>query len=240
MKADYHISEFILQMLEYSLDEIHSITEVIKKGLFSYMPIKYKYSTDKSKGASGLDIPTMWLQDDSTYKKTIMLLAQDPLRNTKYWDHCMDETITAENRMNYTIIGTPYALHVHDTKIKHALRLNVSIYRNLIERLISEKECRVYCTDIFKYYPNDKIIKKFDIDLLNMEIKTIKPDIIICMGSFACNAINQLHPCCEKIIRTPHPRARSNAWNAWREENNKTTTDYTDNSKILDILNEVQ
>ena len=223
----------------YTESEANSIIEALENGFFSYMPLRHEYSVKNSTKVNGIDVPTMWHSDDSddsAKSKTIMLLAQDPLRSDKYWALDGSQTIPEDERKSSVIIGSPYALHVTRDEIKKHLSLNVGIYRRLIKTLISQLNCRVYCTDIFKYYPNNKSITTFDIQLLKEEINAIHPDMCICMGRFAQKAFERLnddisHICC------PHPRAWPRSWDKWRNNNGlQTLGDYSEDAKINDIL----
>ena len=191
---------------------------------------------ETARSVNGIDIPTMWIPDTYAYQKTILLLAQDPLRNANYWNINESNHISQENRKEYVIIGTPYALHVTDNTTKSKLRLNVGIYCELIGLLISQFNCRVYCTDIFKYYPNNKLITTFDKDLLIEEINAINPDVCVCMGKLAKKAI-EVCEIANKAVYSPHPRAWPRSWDKWRLENNMSElSDYSARAKIENIL----
>ena len=121
------------------------------------------------------------------------------------------------------------------------MRLNVGIYRKLIARLISEANCRVYCTDIFKYYPSDKQIGDFDIDILKAEIESVRPDLFICMGNPAQDAMDIIKDKIgvitdAMIIGTPHPRARASSWDNWRNDNDLPKDNYKSDTIISNII----
>ena len=236
MIADYTHSKHILQHLGYTSVETDAIIETLENGGFSYKPKKHKYGIVRPGKVNGIDVPTMWLSDNTVFDKTILLLAQDPLRSKKYWTLEGAPDVSERERNGRVVIGTPYALHVTRSDIKRTLSLNVGIYRKLIESLIIQSNCRVYCTDIFKYFPNDKSISAFDIQLLKKEIELMGPDICICLGRFAQKAIERIESDMN-YIHCPHPRAWPRSWDKWRNENGiQTIGDYSEDTKIEDIL----
>ena len=236
MIADYTQSKHIFRHFGYTSAETDAIIETLENGGFSYMPKRHEYGIVRHEKVNGIDVPTMWLSDSTVFDKTILLLAQDPLRSKKYWTLEDAPEVSESERNASVVIGTPYALHVTRNDIKRELSLNVEIYRRLIETLITQVNCRVYCTDIFKYYPNDKSISTFDIKLLNEEIEIIRPDMSICLGRFAQKAIERIGAD-TNYIHCPHPRAWPRAWDKWRNENGiRTIGDYSADAKVKDIL----
>ena len=236
MIADYTHSKRIFRHFSYTSAETDAIIKTLENGVFSYMPKRHEYGIVRHEKVNGIDVPTLWLSDNTVFDKTILLLAQDPLRSKKYWTLEGAPEVSECERNDSVVIGTPYALHVTHNNIKRDLSLNVEIYRRLIETLITQVNSRVYCTDIFKYYPNDKSISTFDIELLNEEIDIIRPDICICLGRFAQKAIERIGADMN-YIHCPHPRAWPRAWDKWRNENGiRTTGDYSADAKVKDIL----
>lgn len=236
MNQDYSYAENVLQDLGYTTDEASKIIDDIKQGKYAFHSKKEK-SVDESKQniwmndmCTGIDIPVLWYTNHDISPKTVILLAQDPLRDNDYWDY------TTENleRNSHVIIGTPYALHLSETTKrapvgtkKKAKHYNVGVYRHIIETLCMEGY-NVYCTDIFKYYMQQKPCKevtKFDIDIFINEYKLLKPIAIIGMGKKAHQAIKQLEILDEiKTILVKHPRSRP-----------QRTTD-TIKKEIIDLL----
>ena len=255
MKAEYSYSKDVLDKLGYSTEEFNEIKENIEKGNFAYCHKneydKHSIKWDKymKSCVGGIDIPTLWCPNEDNYiEKTFLLLAQDPLRNEKYWEFCENENKRID-KIHNVIIGTPYALHVDanrsekENRIRKSLRLNVGIYRNLIDKIVSDLHSRVYCTDIFKCFPLDKKIETFEIGILKDEIEKVQPDFIICMGKFAQNAMDLLKDeitvfSDEKILNIPHPKARSTSWSKWRANNNiqQNKNSFTDKDKVSDII----
>lgn len=235
MEVDYQQSESVLKMLNYSSCDIKTILDTLKKGNFSYMKCPKESNQWNETTCSGIDVPALWIPKTEKSKKTIFLLAQDPLRNENYWDLCEDESVRC-NKRSHVIIGTPYALHIKDEHRKR-LNLNIGIYRKLIERMVEgELQCQVYCTDVFKYYPNDKRISDIDIKMLKEEIKKVRPNLYLCMGKSAQKAIDIIKIdrikegiSEDSIIRTPHFRARADSWK-------NITKKYDDDSKVSSII----
>lgn len=236
MIADYTHSKHIFRHFRYTSAETDAIIKTLENGVFSYMPKRHEYGIVRPEKVNGIDVPTLWLSDNTVFDKTILLLAQDPLRSKKYWTLEGAPEVSEYERNDSVVIGTPYALHVTHNNIKRDLSLNVEIYRRLIETLITHVNCRVYCTDIFKYYPNDKSISTFDIKLLNEEIEIIRPDICICLGRFAQKAIERIGADMN-YIHCPHPRAWPKSWDKWRKENEITSHEgYCVSSKVGNII----
>ena len=166
MKQNFTFSRFVLSELYYTDNEIKQIIETLQRGDFAYVE-KKEYPTIRDNdiwrkdNVSGIDVPVLWTPDAGITNETILLLAQDPLRDADYWDEafCHDFTCTKENRNKYVVVGTPYALHYFPDGNFKATQLSngkkkswrVKIYYDLI-RSIVERGYNVYCTDIFKYY----------------------------------------------------------------------------------------
>lgn len=169
MGQDYSYAEDVLQDLGYTTTETLEIIKTVKQGDYAF-PCKKPNSVDTSKQdiwiqdrCTGIDAPVLWTPNQGKSSKTIILLAQDPLRNNDYWDYSQEDM---QHNM-HVIVGTPYALHISEkTKRtlvgtrKKAKRYNVGVYRTIIEKLC-ERGYNVYCTDIFKYYMEKHLTKKF-------------------------------------------------------------------------------
>ena len=118
MKQNFTFSRFVLSELNYTDNEIKQIIETLQRGDFAYVEKKdYQAIRDndiwRQDNVSGIDVPVLWTPDTGITNETILLLAQDPLRDSDYWDEtfCHDFTCTKDNRNNYVVVGTPYALH---------------------------------------------------------------------------------------------------------------------------------
>ncbi len=219
MTQDYDYAKRVLQDLGYTIAEASEIIEVIKQGNYAF-PYKKAKSVNAFKQdvwmqdkCTGIDIPVLWRPNQVENTKTIILLAQDPLRDNDYWDYSKEEI---QHDM-HVIVGTPYALHISEatkrtvvgTK-KKTKRYNVGVYRAIIEKLC-EQGYNVYCTDIFKYYMREtpcKEISAFDVEIFINECKRVNPAKIIAMGKKAQKAVAELQMEQNKIISVPHPKAR--------------------------------
>jgi hypothetical protein len=171
----------------------------------------YRKSIKDLNGLIGVDLPAMFESDSESGK--IMILAQDPLRSAKDF-----------KQEGKVLIGTPYALHS-------------SFYRegssNLYYQLLIEigRFYRFsYLTDVAKVYAESSNIigllkkgshnevKESAYKTLAFEIKEIKPNTILAMGTIAQNALNQesmkqvLAENNIRVIKTPHLRARHSTW----------------------------
>lgn len=220
MIQDYDYAVSVLQEdLGYTNAEASKIIEVIKQGNYAF-PCKKAESVDSSKQhiwmqdeCTGIDVPVLWKPNQVESSKTIILLAQDPLRDNDYWDYSKEEI----QHNKHVIIGTPYALHISEetkrtlvgTKQK-SKRYNVGAYRRIIEALC-KLNYNVYCTDIFKYYMRNTPCEKvsdFDVKIFAKECERINPVKIIAMGKSAQAAVAELKIEKDKIISVLHPKAR--------------------------------
>lgn len=228
MKQDFTFSKFVLSELNYTDNEIKQIIETLQRGDFAYVGKKeYPAIRDndiwRKDNVSGIDVPVLWTPDTGITNETILLLAQDPLRDTDYWDEtfCHDFTCTKENRNKYVVVGTPYALHYFSdgnfkaTQLSNGKRKSwrVKIYYNLI-RSIVEMGYNVYCTDIFKYYFLGHKYKVCDFDkkILGDEVTRLKeqgPLRVLCMGKKAHDGIVGLQGVDKQPVNVPHVRARN-------------------------------
>lgn len=219
MKQNYGYAEYVLRDLGYTDVEASEIIEVIKRGDYAF-PHKCKTSVDGFKcemwmmdECTGIDVPVLWTPDEGATANTIILLAQDPLRDSDYWDYS-DKVLS---HSSHVIVGTPYALHLSDaTKsvrvgTKHRVkRYNVGVYRYIIEALC-ERGYNVYCTDIFKYYMREtpcNAVSDFDANIFTNECNRLNYVTIIGMGKKAHQAIEKLRIDDSMVIRVKHPRSR--------------------------------
>ena len=230
MKQDFTFSRFVLSELDYADNEIKQIIETLQRGDFAYVEKKeYPANQDndiwRKDNVSGIDVPVLWTPDTGITNETIMLLAQDPLRDMDYWDEtfCHDFTCTKEHRNKYVVVGTPYALHYFPDGNFKATQLSngkkkswrVKIYYDLI-RSIVERGYNVYCTDIFKYYFYGHKYKvcDFDKNILGNEITRLKEHgnlRVLCMGKKAQDGIAGIQGIDKQSVNMPHVRARN--WN---------------------------
>ena len=239
MKQDFTFSRFVLSELNYTDNEIKRIIETLQRGDFAYVGKKeYPAIRDndiwQKDNVSGIDVPVLWTPDTGITNETILLLAQDPLRDTDYWDEafCHDFTCTEENRNKYVVAGTQYALHYFpDGNFKATLLSDgkkkswrVKIYHDLI-RSIVDKGYNVYCTDIFKYYfyGHKYKVGDFDKKILGNEMDRLKEAgrvRVLCMGRKAQDGIAGID---DNPVKTRHLKARN-----WGKKK--------DSEKICEIL----
>lgn len=230
MKQNFTFSRFVLSELNYTDNEIKQIIETLQRGDFAYVEKKdYQAIRDndiwRQNNVSGIDVPVLWTPDTGITNETILLLAQDPLRDSDYWDEtfCHDFTCTKDNRNNYVVVGTPYALHYFlDGNFKATQLSNgkkkswrVKIYYDLI-RSIVERGYNVYCTDIFKYYFHGHKYKvcDFDKNILGNEVTRLKEQgnlRVLCLGKKAQDGIAGIQGIDKQSVNMPHVRARN--WN---------------------------
>ena len=249
MHSVYTYSLSVLTDLKYSEEEVARIVRVLEEGNFAYaQKISYREIEENEQWlknvASGIDVPVLWTPDTGEAPRTVLLLAQDPLRDEDYWDkiYCGDDGLEMEHSQS-VIIGTPYALHLKAETMNARMsngkkkRWNIGIYRRLIEAIV-EKGYNVYCTDIFKYYfqGHNLDISDFDRNILNAEICRLNKlglSHIICMGNPAKRSIAEIKT--DKsvpVINTLHPRARN--WSRYGEQQ------WTDEAKISYIVNQLK
>ncbi|MBQ8501027.1 MAG: hypothetical protein IJ494_01800 [Bacteroides sp.] len=128
------------------------------------------------KGAIGLDLPT-WFNIQSSNPR-IMLIAQDPLRSSKWYGECQD-----------AILSSPFGLH--DAKHR-AMAKGGKMFYELINKLVSAGN-GIYLADARKYFIYDhKTSDKYAdtrkteyVDILKKEIEIVKPALCVCLGNRA-------------------------------------------------------
>ena len=144
------------------------------------IPIKHpKFKIDfeqLGKGAIGVDLPT-WFNIQSSNPR-IMLIAQDPLRSSKWYGECRD-----------AVLSSPFGLHdaTHRANAKGG-----KMFYELIHRLVSAGN-GVYLTDARKYFIYDhKTSDKYAdgrkseyVEILKKEIEIVKPTLCVCLGNRA-------------------------------------------------------
>lgn len=146
------------------------------------------------KGAIGLDLPT-WYNMQTTNPR-IMLIAQDPLRNKKWYGDCYD-----------AVVSSPFGLH----DATHCKRGNGGkMFYLLVEKLVGEG-CAVYLTDANKFFIYDHAMSdaysknrtKTYAQILQKEINLVKPNLCVCLGNKATSVLEK----CEvkpPTIKLPH------------------------------------
>jgi len=150
----------------------------------------------------GVDLPSILEKDNGILeKKTIVILAQDPLRK-------------GSKRIEEIGVGTPYSLHEKRCREKGIS----SNYFDLIKVLLDEGY-RVYLTDIYKIWVSqpdkDRCISlsKQDenhfIQILKAELEILAPLTIITWGQKASDAVESLN-LDVRHLKFPHPSNAAN------------------------------
>lgn len=137
---------------------------------------------DIAKGAIGLDLPVWFNMQTNNFR--IMFIAQDPLRNPKWYEECHD-----------IVISSPFGLHdaTHRKKGNGGKLMN-SITEELVKRGVA-----IYLTDANKYFLHDKRTskiyteKKIRIyaDILQKEINLVNPNLCVCLGKKSKNILDK-------------------------------------------------
>ncbi|MDE6265601.1 MAG: uracil-DNA glycosylase family protein [Paramuribaculum sp.] len=150
---------------------------------------KHKEAGHQIDGAVlGLDLP-IWFNLSS--KNKIMIVAQDPLRNPKWYYEC-----------NAAICSSPFGQHGREHREKGGKRFSLLI-NNLVDNGYG-----VYLTDCYKYYlcgwsvtdgkkiksplTKDVEILRAYHDIILKEISIVEPTVIVTMGNVARNALNNI------------------------------------------------
>ncbi|NJN74546.1 MAG: hypothetical protein HC799_18000 [Limnothrix sp. RL_2_0] len=160
-----------------------------------------------------VDLPSILELDNGDINKpTVVILGQDPKN-----DHDFENII----------VGTPYALHSKECRIKHTKR-----YFEMVFVLLS-LGYRVYLTDIFKVWVCDptrpysrcklpRIDQEKFFHILKLEFQAVKPVALITWGNEAANSLSSVN------IEVPHlkflhPGGAANG--AWKRLLGKSPTD---------------
>jgi len=181
-----------------------------KPGAYGTIPVQVNEIT-------GVDIPILISDgNDETGKKTVAIVAQDPLRNpTK------DAMLKPFSPFQQPIVGTPFAFHYNLKNIEKCYSQTV-VYREIICGLLN-KGYNVYITDIWKSWDKNKTTRKgrwsinnpHFICLIN-ELNTINPYYVILMGNEAQAKFkskrfkNNLCNHNIELICVPHPSQAAN------------------------------
>lgn len=220
-KPSIEIIEKLMEIINFPLDEVYDSfinnydndisknklqtanSSGFKKIENKFLGEIYKNEIRDMKGLIGIDLPIIHTSK-ITNNKRLIIIAQDPLRNSKDFMHS-----------DYVIVGTPYALHT-----KHYRKKHKNIYTNILEQLLSEFE-QIYLTDVLKVWAESSELTKskkkvysHSIELLKTEIELFKPTHILAMGKLAQKTIDVVDydKNTIKTIKTPHPKAHSLAW----------------------------
>ena len=89
------------------------------------------------KGAIGMDLPTWFNIQDN---KHIMIVAQDPLRSSKWYGECFD-----------AVISSPFGLH----SLEHRQNARGGKMMDLLVKRLIANGCGIYLTDANKFFVYD-------------------------------------------------------------------------------------
>ena len=176
-------------------------------------PCQYGYlPVNVGNNVTGVDIPIMVTDNvKPPHKGTVVLLAQDPLRNP------YDPMLNGCN-FQRPIVGTPFAFHYQPQYYSQT-----DAYRLVINGLMN-KGYQVYVTDVWKTWDQNKLYRRGRWGINNPhriclieELNDIKPNYIILMGKEAQNKYrsiaNNLN-CSPNQVIGPHlSNAANGAWN---------------------------
>lgn len=148
----------------------------------------------------GHDLPT-WFNLGHSDNGRVMIVAQDPLRNPKWYADCAD-----------VICSSPFGQH--SVEWRNNGRGGKRLYL-LISKLV-ESGYGIYLTDLMKFYvkaenekalsPTPLLLKEYA-EILKEEIKIVRPSAIITLGNKAKQGLDMLNIQCTdnvKMISMPH------------------------------------
>lgn len=164
----------------------------------------------QSGAAVGHDLPT-WFNLNRSTKGRIMIVAQDPLRNPKWYADCED-----------VVCSSPFGLQSIEWR-KNG-RGGKRIYL-LISQLV-ESGYGIYLTDLMKFYvraENEKALSPTPLlleeyaDILRKEIEIVKPSAIVALGNKAVKGLEMLNiKSTDGMTMIPMPHFSGNAQRAIR------------------------
>lgn len=162
----------------------------------------------QSGAAVGHDLPA-WFNLNHSTKGRIMIVAQDPLRNPKWYADCED-----------AVCSSPFGLHSIEWR-KNG-RGGKRLYL-LISRLVGSGY-GIYLTDLMKFYvkaenekalsPTPSILEVYA-DILRKEIEIVKPSAIVVLGKRAVKGLEMLNiKSTDGMMIIPMPHFSGNAQRA--------------------------
>lgn len=146
------------------------------------------------KGAIGLDLPTWFnVQVDNI---RIMLIAQDPLRDAKWYEECHD-----------AIVSSPFGLH----DVTHRKSGSGGKMADLLINGLIKKGFAIYLTDANKYFVHDREMSKtysesklkVYTDILQKELDLVRPNLCVCLGKKAKEVLDKCVVNAKSIV-LPH------------------------------------
>lgn len=125
-----------------------------------------------------------------------MLIAQDPLRNARWYEECYD-----------AIISSPFGLH----DATHRKSGNGGKMADLLINGLIKKRFAIYLTDANKYFVHDRETSKIYsesrlktyTDILQKELDLVKPNLCVCLGKKAKEVLDNCKVNVKSIV-LPH------------------------------------
>lgn len=197
---------------------------------------KYKYLRDmylnninggQSGAVVGHDLPT-WFNLNNSPNGRIMIVAQDPLRNPKWYADCEG-----------AVCSSPFGLH--SAEWRNNGRGGKRLYL-LIWKLV-ESGYGIYLTDLMKFYvkaenekalsPTPSLLEEYA-EILKKEIDIVRPSAIVTLGNRAMKALEMLNiQDTDSVKKIPMPHFSGNAQRAIKSYFNKEITEQC--IRVLDI-----
>lgn len=153
----------------------------------------------------GIDVPVLLTPEGrSTKDKTIVIVGESPLRDTKNTDN-----------KNKVLLGTPYAIHQ-----KFGCPSQCNVYKKIFSDLLQEGYS-IYLTDVIKVWWDGKTGKELKTDKNDKELFDDEMDemkklgdnlVFVAWGKKAKNYLDKWKK--SPIIELPHPSQQN--WNNWK------------------------
>lgn len=195
---------------------------------YGYLPVNV------GNNVTGVDIPIMVTDNEvPPHKGTVVLLAQDPLRNVKTDNMLMGCTLPIGCPIGQNpIVGTPFAFHYRLQFYQQTEAYRLVIRGDNTIKGLLRKGYQVYVTDIWKTWDQNKQFRlsrwgknnPYTICLIE-ELNYIKPNYIILMGKVAQNKYNSIF---KKLSCSPNKvsgfhlsNAANGAWKGNTSPHNK-------------------
>ena len=193
---------------------------------YHYLLCKYGCLPVNVNNVTGVDIPILVTDNNEPpHKGTVVLLAQDPLRNVKKDDMLKSCTLSNGCLIGQNpIVGTPFAFHYQPQFYSQTEAYRVVIRGNNTIMGLLSKGYQVYVTDVWKTWDQNKLYRRGRWGINNPhticlieELNVIKPNYIILMGKQAQNKYrsiaNNLNFSPTLVIGPHLSNAANGAWN---------------------------
>lgn len=146
----------------------------------------------------GIDVPVLLSPKDRGMGKTIIIVGESPLRNTKDFKNSTD-----------ILLGTPYAIHQ-----EFGCPPQCNVYKKIFSNLLAEGYS-IYLTDAIKVWWKNKKKQpeQYNSNILEQELCRFPNATIVTFGNTAKNAINSISPQ-KSFCDLLHPSQLN--WNNWK------------------------